>query len=92
MRPVSIEIETDRSKSQTAITGISIECVGALSHLTCVPSVGHLVITAKSPFNFDFWMEILKTHRQHICSNHPRCHTIWCKSWLWWPIYVLRVC
>ncbi len=36
--------------------------MGTLRWLANVPSVGHIVITAKSPFNLDFWKENVKTH------------------------------
>ncbi len=45
-----------------AVASTSVKGVETLSCLATVPSMGHVEITAKSPFNFDFWKENLKTH------------------------------
>ncbi len=59
-RLVSILTKTNVSMAQTAVANISAKGVGALSFLSNVPSVSHLVITAKFPFNLEFWKENFK--------------------------------
>ncbi len=45
---------------------IFVDPVEALSHSMCVPSMGHVRIRAKSPFNILFWEQNLTNHPDPI--------------------------
>ncbi len=59
-------IETDAISAPVVRKSTFVDPVDAFSHSACVPSMGHVRIRAKSPFDILFWEQNLRNHPDAI--------------------------
>ncbi len=65
-KPVITSIETNTISISVVRESTSIDYGEALSHSAYVPSVGHVIIRAKSPFDILFLEQNIRSHHDPI--------------------------